>query len=259
MNRAHETTVPSEAAERGRRHEHGAGGGADAGLPASLSAVVLLVWAALFWMLFLTGDWSRFIAARVMWIVPVAAALLTVAGLAIIVLAGAERPRPVGRRELVRAACLILPALIVAAVPLNTLSTYAAERRSAFAGAASWVTPELSDSDPLTFQHLIAAQGSETMSAALRERQGESVELLGMVTDVRGGEFTLTRFVVACCVVDAAVVNIEVHGDRSPGEVDSWVRVTGALGFDEEGTPVLEEAVAEPAEEPNPPYLYPGS
>lgn len=220
----------------------------------SLVATVLLAWAAVFWILWITGEWSRFIGARVAWIVPVAALLLTLAGLAPLMLRGSGRPdaRPT-RSALIQAACMILPALLVLAVPMNTLSTYAAERRNAF-GANS---VEVQEGQTLSFQQLFAGQEPGTVRDALKAREGERIELVGMVSAPADGSFSLIRFVVACCVVDASVVKVPVLS-TAPQASDTWVRVTGELGFDDSGSPQVVNAEIRPTEEPDPPFLYPG-
>lgn len=241
----------------GPGHEHHGHGDSPSEV---LVAVVLLVWAALFWTLVLTGEWSRFIAARVMWIAPVSAVLLTVVGLCLLLLRPrGSRPRAaIERGAVLRAACMMLPAVIVLAVPLNTLSTYAAERRNAFA-AGNWAGSDFSDQQEIGFQQLVGARESGELLQKLKAREGEEVTLVGMVSEPAEGSFRLIRFVIACCVVDASVADVTVEvAAGEHGEPDAWVQVTGQLGFDDEGMPRLENAVVEATEEPDPPFLYPG-
>lgn len=234
-------------------------GGHGGALPSLLSGAVLLVWAAVFWALVITGSWSQFLAARVAWIAPIAAVLLTLAGAGALWADRGERLPTFGGRTLLQLGCLMLPAALVLGVPLSALSSFAAERRNSFAGAQAWAATELGSADEVSFQHLVAAQESTDMLAVLQERRGEPVELLGVITERGSGAFTLTRFVVACCVVDASVVSLEIRTDDDPGDLNDWVSVVGALDFDETGVPVLTDAEVAPAEQPNPPYLYPGS
>ena len=70
-------------------------------------------------------------------------------------------------------------------------------------------------------------------------------------------EFTLTRFLISCCVADALSVEVRVVG-APPGRFkkDDWVRVTGAL------YPLNNEVVVDATEvvevpRPQEPYLNP--
>ncbi|WP_418058707.1 hypothetical protein [Pimelobacter simplex] len=224
--------------------------------------VVLAAWAGLFAYLEVSGRWSEFLAARVAWIVPVAALLFGAAALAH-GYAARYRPRPPSSwRTASLSVAGILPVLLVVAVPIDPLSSFAAERRSAYSTAtfASVAPPRAGET--LTFQQLVAAAGSAETRAALAERAGEAVDLVGIVTEPGEGGFRLTRFVVACCVVDATVAQVDVRPAAGTPAADlaenAWVRVTGTLAVDDEGLPSLVDAEVAPTERPNPPYLYPG-
>jgi uncharacterized repeat protein (TIGR03943 family) len=60
---------------------------------------------------------------------------------------------------------------------------------------------------------------------------GQHLTLTGFVVPAAGGGFTVTRFVISCCAVDAQPVGVGVliaDGSALPAE-GSWVRVRGAL------------------------------
>ncbi|TNM41952.1 hypothetical protein FHP29_08245 [Nocardioides albidus] len=155
--------------------------------------------------------------------------------------------------------------LVVLAVPIDPLSSFAAERRSAYSSATFASVAPPAKGESLTFQQLVAASGSEETRAALADREGEEVELVGLVTEPERSGFLLTRFVVACCVVDATVAQVQMRPRDAASleeleelEENAWVRVTGRLALDDEGLPRLDDARVEPTERPDPPYLYPG-
>ncbi|MCR1784012.1 hypothetical protein KVF89_15845 [Nocardioides carbamazepini] len=223
------------------------------------TSAVLASWAALFVYLELSGRWSEFLAARVAWIVPVAAVLFGVAALgqAAVALWGGRSVVTWSGASLCAAG--VLPVLLVMAVPIDPLSSFAADRRSAYSSAtfASVAPPKHGES--LTFQQLVAASASAETRAALADRAGEAVELVGLVTAPDGEGFLLTRFVVACCVVDATVAQVEVRpAATGPLEENAWVRVSGRLALGSDGVPRLDDASVEAADRPDPPYLYPG-
>lgn len=93
---------------------------------------------------------------------------------------------------------------------------------------------------------------------------GEQADVIGFVyRDERFGadEFFLTRFVVSCCVADAAVVGLVVRAPPGANlEADQWIRVTGAFApgtFEGAAVPILVADSITPAEIPDHPYLYP--
>lgn len=73
--------------------------------------------------------------------------------------------------------------------------------------------------------------------------------------------FLLARYVVSCCVADAAYVGLTVRWPESTAlEQDQWVRVRGQLDtqqVDGITRPILIADEVEPADMPSQPYLYP--
>jgi uncharacterized repeat protein (TIGR03943 family) len=218
-------------------------------------AGLLLAWAGLFWYLLFTGRWSLFLADRVQWIVPVAAIVFSLAAIGCAVAGGDE---PLGSRQASAFALGVAPVLLVLLVPLDTLSSFAASRRTDFAAARFSTGAPIERGKPLTFQGLVGAAASEEGRAALAQRQGEPVRLVGLTMSPRDDGFDLTRFVVSCCVVDASVVKLPVIGSQGGAE-GAWVQVDGRLTVDAQGKPGIQAASVTPVEQPDPPYLSPSA
>jgi uncharacterized repeat protein (TIGR03943 family) len=196
-------------------------------------AVVLGGWAALFWFLLLTGRDAFYLSTRTEWVVPVAAILLTAAAVGRLASARATSPDPIRRRELAVMAAMILPVLLVAALPPATLGTFSADKRTGFAGTGVATSAGDIASGELTLVDVAAGQTSPEGERALAARAGETVDFVGFVTrydDTPADEFLLTRYVVSCCVADATVAQVRVV-NVTPGafEDNEWVEVVGPI------------------------------
>jgi uncharacterized repeat protein (TIGR03943 family) len=221
-------------------------------------AVVIATWATLFWFLWLTGRDAFYLSTRTAWIVPVAAVILTAATIGRLVSARVVRPEPIRRSELAVMAAMVVPVLLVLALPPATLGSFSASKRAGFAG--SGVASSAGDiaSGELTLVDVAAGQTSPEGERALAKRAGETVTFVGFVTryaDTDADEFLLTRYVVTCCVADATVAQVRVV-NVTPGAFDDneWVQVTGTI------YPVGREVIVaadsiEPVERPERPYL----
>ncbi|HXF61066.1 MAG TPA: TIGR03943 family protein [Caldilineaceae bacterium] len=94
---------------------------------------------------------------------------------------------------------------------------------------------------------------------------GQEAKVVGFVyrNPERYGEdhFLLTRFVVSCCVADAAVVGLVVRWPETAMlQDDQWVEVSGVFAPSQlEGweAPVLAAKTVTPVATPTQPYLYP--
>lgn len=226
--------------------------------PARLASVALLgAWAGLFWYLLLSGNWSLYLADRVRWIVPVAAIAFTVGAIGRVI-AASDEPGPLTTRQAWGFALGVAPVLLILIVPLGTLSSFAASRRTDFTAARFSAGAPLKQGDPLTFQRLVGAGATEAGRAALAGRRGEPVQLIGLTMSPGSNGFALTRFVVSCCVVDASVVQVPVVGAQGGAE-GSWVQVDGRLTVDAQGKPSIEAASVTPVDQPEPPYLSPSA
>ena len=97
-----------------------------------------------------------------------------------------------------------------------------------------------------------------------RALDGRDVDVTGFVyRDGRNkpDQFWVSRFVVSCCVADAAAIGMLVQTSAAERlAMDSWVRVTGKLKAGEfagELIPIIIAEQVEPTQQPEHPYLYP--
>ena len=196
-----------------------------------LAAVALAMWAVLFWVLLLTGRTSLYLSSRTAWVVPVGAVVLSLAALGRLLTARTTSPEPVSNRATWATAFVLIPAVAILALPPTALGSYAASRRSLAQGFAG--STELDTGGQVTLASVAAAGWSDEARRALVERAGSRVSFVGRVTRREGqspDEFTLTRFIVSCCVADALSVQARVVG-VTPGRFseNDWVRVEGTF------------------------------
>jgi putative membrane protein len=222
--------------------------------------LVVAAWAALFWFLSLTGRDNLYLSTRTSWVVPVGAALLTAAGAGLIVSARVRSPRPIGSREAWVMGLMVVPVVMILALPPATLGSFSASRRPGFSSAGFGGSQADLGSGPLTLVDVAAAQYSDAGKQALARHAGEQVDLIGIVTrfaDTPAGEFLLTRYIVTCCVADATTAQVRVV-NVPPGrfQANDWVEVKGPiypLGRQLIVNATSVEAVPRPAR----PYLTP--
>jgi uncharacterized repeat protein (TIGR03943 family) len=201
--------------------------------PARLgTAAALGVWAALFWFLLISGRTSLYLSPRTAWVVPTGAILLTVGLVGRLLTGRTLSPEPLRGRAAWALGFIVLPAVLILAVPPAALGSYAASRRSLAAGVVGGV-PNVAVGDRVTLAAVAAGVWSDEARRALADRAGSRVTFEGIVTRRDGqpaNEFVLTRFIVSCCVADALSVQVRVVG-APPGRFaeDQWVRVTGTF------------------------------
>jgi uncharacterized repeat protein (TIGR03943 family) len=217
----------------------------------------LAAWAGLFWYLLISGKWSLYLAARVDWLVPVAAVAFSVGAVGRLATARVDVPRELSVREGRSLALMLAPVLLILIVPPGTLTSFAAERRTTFSLEQFSASNPIQEGEPLTFQQLVGAQAGAQASPELVAREGEMIDLVGLAMSPGADGFVLTRFVVSCCVVDATVAEMPVRGVQAPVEEGDWVEVKGPLAIDEAGQAVIDSPQVSPSEQPDPPYLYP--
>jgi uncharacterized repeat protein (TIGR03943 family) len=221
-------------------------------------ALVLGAWAALFWFLLLTGRDAFYLSTRTEWVVPVAAVLLSAATLGRLASARVSTPEPLRRRELGVMVAMVVPVLLVIALPPATLGAFSAGTRAGVSNARFSTSAGDISSGELTLVDVAAAQTTPDGERALARRAGETVSFVGFVTrypDTPADEFLLTRYVVCCCVADATVAQVRVV-NVTPGafEDNDWVEVSGAI------YPIGREVIVnasgiEPVPRPDRPYL----
>lgn len=89
---------------------------------------------------------------------------------------------------------------------------------------------------------------------------GKRVTLTGFVVPGQGDSFTLTRFVISCCAVDAQPVGLGVSTDGTVPAENQWVKVTGALAANPDQSSdvriVIRAASVETIAQPDDPYEY---
>ena len=235
---------------------------------------VLLALAAVLAVRHLDGSLGYYINLRYGWLTLVAIACLAV--LAVVLLAAALRPGGRGAGERVPlgwlgVALLALP-VALALVPPRPLGTDAMANRalqlaSVPAAAGVAVTAEAKfgdDTAPRTvFDWLVLFHQADSGAADLDRFAGRTARVRGFVyRDERfpTGTFMVSRFLLSCCVADAAPIGLAVRWpDADFLDDDAWVWVSGEFkveDFLDERVPVLVAAEVTPAEQPPQPYLY---
>jgi uncharacterized repeat protein (TIGR03943 family) len=195
------------------------------------TGAVLAVWASVFWYLLATDRSALYLSSRTAWVVPLGAIVLSIAAAGRLATARAPHGEGLPGRTAWGLGIIVLPAILVLALPPAALGSYAAARRSAV--AAGVVPGETVATGEITLVDVAAAKWSRDTLDQLVRRAGTEVSFVGFVTEDPGAavdEFILTRFIVSCCVADALSVQVRVVG-APPGEFreDQWVRVTGNL------------------------------
>jgi uncharacterized repeat protein (TIGR03943 family) len=221
---------------------------------------VLGAWAGLFWFLWLSGREGLYLSTRTDWVVPVAAALLTIATAGRLASARVASPEPLAARELWIMGLMVVPVVLVLAAPPRTLGTFSAGRRAGFAGTGLTTSAEGIGSGELTLVDVAAAQTTPEGERALATRAGETVSFVGFVVrqdDTPADELLLTRYVVTCCVADATIAQVRVV-NVTPGAFpqETWVEVTGTL-YPVGREMIVNASQVEAVERPGRPYLTP--
>ncbi len=133
------------------------------------------------------------------------------------------------------AAVTIAVTVAMLVLPPTTLSARTAQQRSVDAATLSNATgsegvallgSEAVDTSDYGVKDWAALIRQTTDTSAL---VGKQVELTGFVVPAGDGSFTLTRFVISCCAVDAQPVGLGVTTSGAVPAADQWVRVRGSL------------------------------
>jgi len=225
-----------------------------------LSAATLAAWAGLFWYLIASGQTSLYLSSRTAWVVPVGAILLTIAGVGRLLSLRSARPEPVKLSEAASGALVVLPVVVVLALPPATLGTFAASRRSSLAGAGFAGSAGDISTGEVTLVDVAAALRSKEAMQSLVKRAGSDVSFVGFVSrdpSMPADEFSLTRFLISCCAADALTVQTRVVGaPAGKFHDDDWVRVEGQI-FPLGREVLVDAASVAKVSRPAHPYLNP--
>jgi putative membrane protein len=196
--------------------------------------LVLSAWAAMFWFLYLTGRVNLYLSTRTSWVVPVGAVLLTLAAVGRLAATRGPRREPLQRREAVVMALMVLPVVVVMALPTATLGTFSANKKTQFSSVSTRTFyGDITATSEITLLSVAAAQTSDAGATALATREGSDVDFVGFVTrypETPVDELLLTRYVITCCVADATIVQVRVV-NVTPGrfQANDWVEVKGQI------------------------------
>lgn len=221
---------------------------------------VLAAWAFALGFIYLAGRSSYYLSPRTSWVIPVGAVLLGVTAIGRLATTRTSgRPEPIPRREAIILGLFLLPVALLLIVPPQTLSSYAVNRRPAFATGVSSSGSDIG-TGTLTMLEVAGAQSTRRGIDELATHAGEQVSFQGFVTrtpTTPADEFTLNRFVISCCAADAQSANIRVV-DVPPGtfDIDEWVQVDGTI-YPIGRTVIIQADSVTSIPEPAQPYLTP--
>jgi uncharacterized repeat protein (TIGR03943 family) len=224
------------------------------------NAVVVGAWAALFWFIWLSGRTPLFLGVRTQWVVPIGALVLTGALAGRLGSIRVDRPQPLTTAETLRTVVMVLPVVILLALPAASLGSYAVGRRSTLTSGGSFADALIPATGDLSMVDVAGALRSRETMRALVRRAGSASSFTGFISLGPGeaaDEFLLNRFVVSCCVADALDTQIRVV-NAPPGEFgnDDWVRVTGKL-YPLGKEVIVDASAVVPVAKPHRPYLSP--
>ena len=199
----------------------------------ALSFATLAAWAGLFWFLIASNRTSLYLSSRTAWVVPVGALILTIAGVGRLLSLRSPTTEPVRLSEAAGIALVVLPVVVVLALPPASLGTFAASRRSSLAGAGFAGSSGDISTGAVTLVDVAAAVRSKEAMQTLVKRAGSDVSFVGFVArdpSMPADEFSLTRFLISCCAADALTVQTRVVGaPAGKFNDDDWVRVQGQI------------------------------
>lgn len=225
------------------------------------AAVVLGSWSGLFLFLLLTGRGNMYLSTRTAWVVPVGAVVLGLCAMGALASAKVLSPERLTRRGVTVAAAVLVPVVLIAASPRSTLGSFSVGKKASATGASLWTYWGTFDANSeVTLFFVTAAQYRDDAAELLADRAGSDIRFDGFVSrdaSTPVDEFFLTRFVVSCCVADAAVARVRIV-NVPPGRFASeeWVEVRGQI------YPVGNEIIVvatsiEKIDPPDIPYLTP--
>lgn len=147
------------------------------------------------------------------------------------------------------AAALVLPP---ASLSVELAMSRAGESPALFAGADD-VTLGVADTSKFEIGDWASVFATATNTASY---DGTAVTLTGFITPSGGDGVNLTRLVITHCVIDAQPANLPVTIDAGEYETGQWVRVTGTVKADDDGSLHVSPTTVEAIDEPGDPYEY---
>lgn len=225
-----------------------------------LGTFALAAWAGLFWFLLATDRTALYLSSRTDWVVPVGAILLTGAVIGRLFTLYVAEPEPLSWRAAGGIGFIVLPVIIVLALPPASLTSFAASRRSSFSTGGVATSAEDISSGELSLADVAGGLRSREGMRALVARAGSDVTFTGFVTRDPGqpaDEFVLNRFMISCCVADALGIQVRVVG-APPGELkeDDWVQVAGKM-YPLGREVIVDASAVKGVPKPSRPYLNP--
>ncbi|MEZ4711981.1 MAG: TIGR03943 family protein [Caldilineaceae bacterium] len=160
---------------------------------------------------------------------------------------------------------VILPVALGILVPPRPLGVSALATREVNVGAPSGMPAAIrTATEKMDGDKNILDWAYEFQAADLAQVPGREANVIGFVyKDEQFGAnaFSVARYVVSCCVADAAYAGLLVQWpDVAALENDQWVRVVGHFELTEKNgqtAPILIAKSIEITTQPNQPYLYP--
>ncbi len=245
----------------------------------SLKAIILIGLGLFLYSRFMNGSLLYYINQRFAWLTFIAAIGLFLVGISYRQArenneqshdhsSDHVHPPQAGHQHAVPTSALFLiavPVLLGLLVPPRPLGAAAMSNREVGIGLESVASP----GNNLTFKttgpkNILDWQVAFWQSQDPASFTGQEADVIGFVyRDGRFGDdtFMASRFVVSCCVADAASVGLVVRWPEAASLAeDQWVRVTGRfeLGeFEGEAIPILVADTVTPTDPPAQPYLYP--
>ena len=167
----------------------------------------------------------------------------------------------------VAAAVTIALTLAMLVLPPTTLSARTAQQRSVDSATLSDATGSTGNVALLGSGSVdTAGYGVKDWAALIRQTTdtsslvGKRVQLTGFVVPGADGTFTLTRFVISCCAVDAQPVGLVVTTDGTVPAANQWVTVSGALAANPDqaadARTVVKAQTVKRVQQPEDPYEY---
>ena len=147
------------------------------------------------------------------------------------------------------AAALVLPP---ASLSVELAMSRSGESSALFAGADD-VTLGVADTSKFEVGDWASVFATATNTASF---DGTAVTLTGFITPAGGDGVNLTRLVITHCVIDAQPANLPVTIDAGEYETGQWVRVTGTVKADADGSLHVAPTAVEAIDEPEDPYEY---